>query len=126
MTKKRISLEIAWFHMEVNNLNNTPVLLHSPKHKPLDRYPEDFNFSPLPYQIISTYCIVVNEQPVPSLIGCLSDFCLCPLVSLPFNQPLLIAIYPTRWMDSSESDNWLPRWARSFISVVLPGLIETG
>lgn len=45
------------------------------------------NFSPPPYQqqIISAYCIVANGQPIPGLIGCLSDsvfVLLCPCLSI--------------------------------------------
>lgn len=88
--------------------------------------PEDFNFSPPPYQINSTYCIVVNGQPIPGLIGCLSDFVfvlLCPCLSI--SLCWLQSSQPGGWI-RQERDNWLPRWARSFISVGLPGLIETG
>lgn len=49
---------------------------------------------PPPYHqlIINAYCIVADRQPIPGLIGCLSDFVFVLFVSLPFNQPTLIAI----------------------------------
>lgn len=85
------------------------------------------NSSPSPYQrhIISTYCIVANGCTIPSLIGCLSDFVfvlLCPCLSI--NPNWLQSSQPGEWI-RQESDNWLPRWGRSFISVGLPGLIGT-
>lgn len=84
------------------------------------------NSSPPPYQeqIISAYCIVVNGHTIPGLIGCLSDFVfvlLCPCLSI--NPDWLQSSQPGEWI-RQESDNWLPRRGRSFISVGLPGLIE--
>ena len=81
----------------------------------------------LPYQqqIISAYCIVANGHTIPGLIGCLSDFVfvlLCPCLSI--NPHWLQSSQPGEWI-RRESDNWLPRWGRSFISPGLPGLIET-
>lgn len=74
---------------------------HSPT--PLDSPPEackllSSSLSAADYQCL-LYCCKWATHSRPNRLP--KWFCLCPFVSLPFNQIPLIAIYPTRWVDSS-------------------------
>lgn len=75
------------------------------------------------YHFLLYWCEWENCFRPNRLPKCFASVLLCPCFSI--NPCWLQSSQPGEWI-RQESDNWLPSWGRSFISVELPGLIGAG